>query len=260
MPLGMKIKQARKREGEFIMTFCSNCGTKMEEGAKFCPSCGTSASGNAPAVAKSVTTGQIKKCPSCGAEMGAFEIKCPTCGAEISNVKSSAAVREFFEKISSASGMSDEDESSRMQAIPIYSILGGIIAFLFGAIGPSEGSPFPPVPCFVIGVLLFIVGIFTIKPKWSPSDKLKESYIANFPIPNSREDILEFLAISSSQIENVNAIATIFLTSAKLKAKWNAIWRKKCKQVYTKAKITMASDPQALSQIKAFLKEAKIKL
>jgi hypothetical protein len=34
------------------MAFCSNCGTKLDEGAKFCPSCGTPAAGvQAPAAA-----------------------------------------------------------------------------------------------------------------------------------------------------------------------------------------------------------------
>jgi uncharacterized Zn finger protein (UPF0148 family) len=30
-----------KREGDFIMAFCSSCGTKLEDGAVFCPNCGT---------------------------------------------------------------------------------------------------------------------------------------------------------------------------------------------------------------------------
>lgn len=47
--------------------FCSKCGTKMEEGQKFCPSCGTSATGksgvnNAPVVVVKERGGCFKGC------------------------------------------------------------------------------------------------------------------------------------------------------------------------------------------------------
>ena len=45
--------------------FCSKCGTKMEEGAKFCPSCGT-ATGAAPAAAPMAGGPKKLHCPQCG--------------------------------------------------------------------------------------------------------------------------------------------------------------------------------------------------
>lgn len=51
------------------MPFCSNCGTKLEDSAKFCPSCGTPAGGGTPTAPSAQATekvGNIHKCPSCG--------------------------------------------------------------------------------------------------------------------------------------------------------------------------------------------------
>jgi uncharacterized membrane protein len=38
------------------MAFCGNCGTKFEDGAKFCPSCGTAASSAAAGTARTQAT------------------------------------------------------------------------------------------------------------------------------------------------------------------------------------------------------------
>ena len=89
------------------MTFCSNCGTKNEDNAKFCASCGkpvgesTSQAGAAPqasAAPTSVSAGQMRKCPACGGTIDAFKTKC-VCGYEINTAESDNAVKEFFKKL-----------------------------------------------------------------------------------------------------------------------------------------------------------------
>ncbi len=46
------------------MPYCSNCGTEMQEGAKFCPACGTTANGQ-PNPANEKKSGGLH-CPHCG--------------------------------------------------------------------------------------------------------------------------------------------------------------------------------------------------
>ena len=138
-------------------------------------------------------------------------------------------------------------------------VLGAVIGFF--AYFDGEGGALPLSVFFLItGLFLFLMIAATKKLTWTPADKLKESLISNFPIPNTREDILEFLTLASTQIEPVNAFSRFFVSNGRLKAKWNAIWNKKCKQVYTKAKIVMTSDVQGLAQIKRLLNEAKTKV
>lgn len=38
---------------------------------------------------------KVKKCPSCGELLGAFDVKCPSCGYEIRDIENSNAIKEF---------------------------------------------------------------------------------------------------------------------------------------------------------------------
>jgi hypothetical protein len=95
----------------------------------------------------------------------------------------------------------------------------------------------------------------------------KLEMIASFPIPNSREDILEFAIMASSQIQPINGAMNIgvgylrMITLGKWKGpnvyKFNRAWKTKIKQVYTKGKIALASDKQALAQVEAMITDIK---
>jgi hypothetical protein len=92
------------------------------------------------------------------------------------------------------------------------------------------------------------------------ADAQKQGLIENFPIPNAREDMLEFLTLAVSKISGVNTFFSLFSQKAKTTMAWNEVWTKKCKQVLTKARISTASDPHTLEIIKEMLREAKIKI
>lgn len=81
----------------------------------------------------------------------------------------------------------------------------------------------------------------------------KKSIIMNFPIPNTKEDILEFLSLA---IPN----AKVSFWSQDDTAKEMApTWKKKCEQIIMKAKFSMKEDKQALEEIAAYAKELKIR-
>ena len=100
------------------MQFCPYCGTKLDDGARFCKNCGEAVANNAqepqkpkcekrieenPTERKTVYEGYVHKCPMCGEVLEAFLTVCPACGHEIRDVKSSTSVREFALKLEAIS-------------------------------------------------------------------------------------------------------------------------------------------------------------
>ena len=98
--------------------FCPYCGTKLDEGARFCKNCGEAICGDAqemhrasneraytgnPTERKTVYEGYIHKCPNCGEVMESFLTVCPTCGYEIRDVRSASSVRELAVKLENIS-------------------------------------------------------------------------------------------------------------------------------------------------------------
>ena len=86
------------------MPFCTACGTQNEDSAKFCKACGKSIGGessqtNAAPIPKSVTVGQVMKCPSCGGVVESFQTRCSTCGQELNTAKGEEIVKSFFQKL-----------------------------------------------------------------------------------------------------------------------------------------------------------------
>lgn len=160
--------------------FCSYCGAKLDDGAKFCKKCGKSVvekaelnsipkyeesySGN-PTERKTVYEGYIHKCPNCGEILGSFTAQCTSCGYEIRGTGISEAVSEFSLKLVDLQ-----------------------------------------------------------------SDEEKINFIRNFPIPNSKEDIYEFMILASTNIRNTVAPAV------------SDAWITKVEQCYQKAQVIFTSD------------------
>lgn len=79
----------------------------------------------------------------------------------------------------------------------------------------------------------------------------------NFPVPNSKEEIIEFLTLSISKIQVVTLLNR-FNEEGKYISKWNAIWRKKAEQIFTKAKLSMSNDKESIEIIEKLLIDAKL--
>jgi len=77
--------------------------------------------------------------------------------------------------------------------------------------------------------------------KLSPLEEQKISLISNFPIPNTKEDILEFMILSSSHIYR-DSSSERSEHDELLQEKLTKAWKTKFEQAYEKAKICLSRD------------------
>ena len=154
------------------MSFCDNCGSKLNDDSKYCSNCGysndTASSGST--MRKTVYDGEIHKCPHCGEVLKSFSIECPACGCELRNVTNSKVVREFEQKLSEATYYSQ-----------------------------------------------------------------RLSIIKSFPVPNTKEDIFEFMILACSQFD-----AAIYSSHLDEEDESDA-WLSKIEQCYQKANIIITN-------------------
>ena len=98
-------------------------------------------------------------------------------------------------------------------------------------------------------------GFFSVFKDASITEK-KIQIIKTFPIPNTKEDLLEFLTMAAP----LGKKKSIFSASEDAESQaFRAAWREKCGQVIMKARFSMKDDPQTLAEIENYAKELKIK-
>lgn len=214
--------------------FCSYCGTKLDDGARFCKNCGEAihndtqethrtsdekAYSENPTERKTVYEGYIHKCPNCGEVMESFLTVCPACGYEIRDVRSASSVRELATKL----------ENISAQKMPAYEEKKSIMKKIFGKDFREEDEAEEALKRFE-----------------SQKDMEKASLIINFAVPNSKEDIMEFMILAASNIDVKKGIDDD-VTKA---------WISKLNQVYQRAEISMSKHPDFL-QIKAIYDRKK---
>lgn len=91
------------------------------------------------------------------------------------------------------------------------------------------------------------VNAFAYELKKSTSNSEKANIIRNFPVPNTREDILEFLILASSNIEE------------DIQNDISEAWKSKMDQTYQKATVVI-TDEKELEHITELYKTAEEKL
>ena len=184
------------------MAFCSNCGSKLVDGAKFCQKCGAPVNDDnrGPTIKRQQEfVGKIYKCPNCGEVLQSFVRNCPSCGFEIRDVSVTSSIKEFAQKIE-AIELHREYEKPR--------------------------------------------GIFTrdYAPDWIPkADEQKISLIHSFYVPNTKEDMLEFMILATSNLDT-SLFGLTSTTNEKARKAVADAWLSKIKQVYAKAKTSYGND------------------
>lgn len=89
----------------------------------------------------------------------------------------------------------------------------------------------------------------------------KKSIIQNFPIPTTKDDIIEFLSLTVPLARKKNLFKKIMDNDSDAGAdKMRPIWRAKCEQIIMKAKFSLRDDKKTLEMIKEYADELNIKM
>jgi len=176
----------------------------------------------APATAapKSDKYGDVKKCPACGAMIQSFITKCSDCGHEFSNIEANASIQKLFKMLNDAEDMRKEDSNN-----PFLS-MGKL---MMSSLGPGK------------------------------VDQKKMEIISNFPIPNTKDDILEFLSLAVPKAKPIGNFFTKNHLENKTPNAFAKVWKEKCEQIIMKARFSLKEDKKTLDEINEYAKELKIK-
>ena len=210
------------------MAFCTNCGSNLSQGAKFCSICGSPVEfvdTKKPSEERYTPQGKIMSCPNCGATINSLQAVCSYCGAYITGRGANITVQAFKEQLM-------EIEKTRQDSI-------------------SKS----------------MWDVLSLTP--SSADTQKLTLIKNFPIPNTIEEISEFMLLAVANIDvslskntfrnRINSSSGI--SSATISWAISNAWVAKMEQVYNKALLSFPNEPifKNIEQVyKSKMKELKL--
>lgn len=204
------------------MSYCVNCGAKLSEGAKFCGECGTKVASNEapqPPVESHEDSGSRREQKFVGKIY-----KCPNCGETVDGVM--AICPSCHHRLNDKSASSVVTKFSE-QLLEIES-------------ERNESSK-----------LSILTNMYGLTPA-SKADKKILSLVKSFPVPNTVEDITEFMLLADTNIDPslskkslLNKMNSInrYETSTSIKASISNAWVAKMEQAYKKAKLSFQDDP-----------------
>lgn len=163
--------------------------------------------------------GDVKKCPTCGAMIQSFTTNCPECGFEFRNVEANCSIQRLFALLNEVEANSREDAKG---------LAGGLARFYGDSFAQMAGG--------------------------TKDTRKKKAIIQNFPIPNTKDDILEFLTLAIPLAKK-----TKFSERTHENLEMYPVWRAKCEQIIMKARFSMRDDPQTLAEINEYGKQIGIK-
>ena len=177
------------------MSYCSNCGTKLQDGVRFCSNCGNENTAQNQSMhytqqsSRSFYDGKVHKCPNCGEILNSFVPYCPSCGCEIRGTSNKNSISYFAQELKQyeSQGMAGQNISN---------------------------------------------------------------FIMNYPIPNTQEDILEFLILAVSSIDPMayGKMKNGYSAAEKeRKLLISTAWNMKYDQALQKAKIMFPNDSRLLN-------------
>ena len=183
-----------------------------------------------PPVSKSIKFGDTKKCPSCGAPVESFNTKCSDCGHEFRNTEAAFTVQKLNDELMKIEEVVRKDYFDNKRDRSVIP-KGGLI---------REEKVMMKPPSQV-----------DLESEAACADR-KLSFISTFPIPNSKEDILEILAIG---IPEAKRKLGFWEKTQQSKGKMKKAWLAKCEQIIIKARFSMKDDKKTLEEIEHYAKQ-----
>lgn len=163
------------------------------------------------------------KCPNCQANIDASSTTCDYCNFDIVNRRSNASIQHLFELLIEA------EEERKRDPDGMFSQIGSVFSEAFSDItGPGK------------------------------VDRKKIEIISSFPIPTTKHDILEFIALAYPKAKQAGNVFTRNSEKNKLHNQFAQVWKSKCEQIILKAKFSMKDDMEALNEVLHYGKELGI--
>ena len=172
-------------------------------------------------IPKSIKEGDLKKCPSCGAPVESFNTKCSECGHEFRGINADSSVESLSKILQSI----EQEERSKPRQKSFAQMLGDMDIEKENAIANRQATA-----------------------------------INSFPVPNSKESILEFLSMALPQTK-IKLQKILFMTAPidKGKETIKKAWTSKCEQMIMKARFSMKDDKKTLEEIEIYAKQLGVK-
>ncbi|MGM9818349.1 MAG: DUF6591 domain-containing protein, partial [Paludibacteraceae bacterium] len=216
------------------MAFCRNCGKELVAGAKFCFECGTPVAKADETVRRTVFSGEIHKCPSCGEVLQSLTAICPSCGHEINSAKLSPALKEFIDEINECDKIIANTPKKELpkKGWKSWKKSTRILWLILNVFT----SCIPLVIYLTIPLFRPLLRV-NATPELSTTEQRKVALIENFSFPNDRESVVEALIFTKSKMA--------FLASEKTNEKnvfWLRLWNTKANQLHQKATILLSND------------------
>jgi hypothetical protein len=188
---------------------------------------------NKEASKKSLKEGVVKKCPACGAHVQSFSTKCIVCGHEFRSIDANFTASSLFEKFKNIDQEVHEEyfENKKDRTV-----------FPKGGLNREEKVIMKPQ-----AVIDQEIG--------ATCNERKISFISTFPIPNTKEDILEILALG---IPEAKKKLSFFEKLDQSKSRMKKAWLSKCEQIIIKARIAMIDDKKSLELIEVYAKDLNL--
>lgn len=179
---------------------------------------------------KSQKEGTTKKCPSCGAPVESFNTKCSDCGHEFRNTEAAFTVQKLNDELMKIEEVVRKDYFDNKRDRDV---------FPKGGLQREEK------------VMMKMQAQIDQEIEAACADR-KLSFISTFPIPNTKEDILEILAIGIPEAKRkLNFWDKVGQSKGKMKKAWLA----KCEQIIIKARFSMKDDKKTLEEIEHYAKQ-----
>ena len=153
---------------------------------------------------KSNKHGDFRKCPNCGANVPALATICPECKMEFLGIAANSSAQKLAQQIDSIIRDTQKQKSEYQASASISTRL--MDEFITGG------------------------------PEFDADDRIEEA-IKNFPIPNTKSDLFEFIVSLQSKIKEEN------ISSYKI----SAIYKSKLDECIEKAQILFPQDQQLIN-------------
>lgn len=187
---------------------------------------------------KSEKFGDVRKCPACGAMLQSFQTSCPECGHEFRNVASVNSAKSLFDllqavELRKADKLSahDKEKSARLNELSQRHNSDSAMSKLIGENKRKETQDEEREDL----IREFNRSKINIEKQAIAE---KGNIIKNFPVPNSKEDLLELLAMATS-----NAYDNDGVVGAE-----EEVWIQKTDQIYQKIIVCASNDKLMLAQ------------